>query len=100
MPRFLVERLFEHISDDDMLAAATRSEEVRQGEFPNLTWEVTHVCVESDGSITTFCVYSAPDEEEIRRHADIYGYHVVGRVWEIVEDMTPEKLQQRLAAAG
>jgi hypothetical protein len=100
MPRYLVERLFDHISDDDMLAAAVRSDTVRQEDFPELTWERTHVCVEEDGSITTFCIYAAPTEADIRRHAEAFGSHVVGRVWEIVEDMSPEILQEKLAASA
>jgi hypothetical protein len=101
MPRYLVERLFDHISEDDMLAAATRSEEVRQEQFEDdLVWEHTHVCVESDGTVTTFCVYEAPGEDEIREHAKLFGYHVVGRVWEIVEDISPRTLQEKLGAVS
>jgi hypothetical protein len=100
MPRYLVERLFDTISDDDMLAAVLRSEEVRQEQFDELTWEHTHVCVESDGSVTTFCVYEAPDEAAIRHHGELFGSHVVGRVWEIVEDMSPDLLQEKLGGVA
>jgi uncharacterized protein DUF4242 len=97
MPRYLVERLFDDISDDDMLAAAVRSDEARNADFPDLTWEHTHVCVESDGSVTSFCVYAAPNEARIREHAEVFGAHVVGRVWEIVEDISPQSLHAKLA---
>ena len=98
MPRYLVERLFDDISDDDMLAAAVRSDTVRQSDFPDLTWEHTYVCVEEDGSITTFCIYHGPDQDAIRRHGAAFGSHVVGRIWEIADDMSPEILQARLAS--
>ena len=98
MPRYLVERLFDDISDDDMLAAAIRSDTVRQSDFPDLSWEHTYVCVEDDGSITTFCIYVAPDEASIRRHGAAFGSHVVGRIWEIVDDMSPAILAEKLAS--
>jgi hypothetical protein len=100
MPRYLVERLFDDISDDDMLAAAVRSDETRNADFPDLTWEHSYMCVESGGSITSFCVYASPSEERIREHAKAFGAHVVGRVWEIVEDMSPALLQEKLAGVA
>src|SRR3954469_10893901 len=96
MPRYLVERLFAHISEDDMLAAAIRSDTVRQEKFADMTWEHTYVCVEPDDTITTFCVYEAEDEAAIRRHGEAFGSHVVGRVWEIADDMSPQILQEKL----
>jgi hypothetical protein len=98
MARFLVERLFDDISDDDMLDAAVRSDTVRQTDFPELTWEHSYVCVEDDGRITTFCIYHAPDEDAIRRHAAAFGSHVVGRVWRIADDQSPALLAEKLAS--
>ena len=98
MPRFLVERLFDHITDDEMLEAAVRSDTVRRADFPDLTWEHSYVCVEDDGKILSFCIYEAPDEAAIRRHAEAFGSHVVGRVWLIVDDMSPAILAEKLAS--
>jgi hypothetical protein len=98
MPRYLVERLFDHISEDDMLEAAVRSDSVRKSDFPDLTWEHSYVCVEDDGKILSFCIYEAPDEASIRRHGAAFGSHVVGRVWEIVDDMSPAILAEKLAS--
>lgn len=36
-----------------------------------------------------FCVYDAPNEEVVRRHAELLGDHVVDRVYEIRGDVTP-----------
>src|SRR3954451_16161021 len=99
MPRYMGERLFDDISEDDMVAAAIRSDTIRQDEFPDMTWEHTYVCVETDGTITTFCVYEADTEDDIRRHAKAFGSHVVGRVWEITDNMSPAILQQKLGGA-
>jgi hypothetical protein len=98
MPRYLVERLFDEISEDDMLAAAIRSDTVRQEDFSDMKWEHSYVCEEPDGKITTFCVYEAESVDDIKRHAEAFGSHVVGRVWEIVDDMSPGLLQQKLGA--
>jgi hypothetical protein len=100
MPRFIVERHFGNITDEDMLAASMRSDELRRSDFPELTWEVTHVCIGDDGIVTTFCVYEAPSEEAIRQHAAAFGMHTVDRVREIAEDVTPAALRDRLGAAG
>jgi hypothetical protein len=85
VPRYLVERVFDRISDEDMLAVAVRSEEACATQFPELTWERTHVCVGDDGGVRTFCVFTAPQPEDLRRHAEVLGLdHALGRIWEIV----------------
>ena len=40
-----------------------RSREIIEDELPEITWEHSHVVVEPDGNVLTYCVYDAPDEE-------------------------------------
>lgn len=93
----MVERSFGQISDDEMLAAAARSDQTATERFPGITWEHSHICVAPDGSITTYCVYAAPDEQVVRDHANAFGGHVVTRLHEIAEDVTPEDIRKRVA---
>lgn len=95
MPRYMIERDFGAISDEEMLAAAVRSDQTAQERFPDITWEHSHVCVSPEGTITTFCVYSAPSEDVVRDHANAFGGHVVTKLHEIAEDVTPELIRQR-----
>ena len=99
MPRYVVERSFAQISDEDFLAAAVRSDRETVERFPEITWEHSHVCMDEDGGITTFCVYEAPGEETIRRHADAFGSHSVVRIYELLEDVTPQDIRRRAATA-
>jgi ligand-binding SRPBCC domain-containing protein len=99
MPRFVVERFFDQISDDDMLAASVRSDQMIVERFPEITWEHSHVVVDDDGAITTFCVYGAPSQEMIREHADAFGAHTITNIYELVDDVTPEEIRSRAAAA-
>lgn len=99
MPRYVVERSFAQISDEDFLAAAVRSDRAIVERFPEITWEHSHVCMDEDGGITTFCVYEAPSEATIREHADTFGSHSVARIYELLEDLTPLDIRRRAAEA-
>ncbi len=66
-----------------------RSNEVLRDDAPEVTWEHSHVVVGDDDLVTTFCVYEAPSEEDVRVHARLLGEHEVAAVHEIVGDVTP-----------
>lgn len=95
----MIERSFGDISDEEMLAAAVRSDKVAREEYPDVTWEHSHVCVEEDGSITTFCVYDAPSEALVREHAAKFGGHIISRMYEIADDVTPAEVRRRAGIA-
>ena len=95
MPRFVIERSFGAISDEEMLAAAVKSDRIAQERFPDITWEHSHVCVGSDGAITTYCVYSAPSEEVVRDHAVALGGHSITHIAEIADDVTPQAVRRQ-----
>jgi hypothetical protein len=45
--------------------------------------------VDDTGVVRTYCVYDAPGEDSIRRHADALGQHTVDKVTEIAGDVSP-----------
>ena len=63
MPRYVIERNFGTISDEDMLAASALSDELISARFPEIAWEHSHIVATDDGEIVTFCIYGAPSEE-------------------------------------
>src|ERR1043165_8050330 len=94
MPRYLIERFFDRISDEDMLAATVRSDRIAAERYPEITWEHSHVVMDDNGAIKTYCIYSAPTEEMLREHADGFGAHVITNLYEIV-DMLPQHLDRK-----
>ena len=88
MPRYLIVRSFE-VSEDAMPNVGRRSREVVEKEFPEITWEHSHVIVGDTGTVRTFCVYAAPDEETVRKHGERLGQHTIDDVMEIAGDVTP-----------
>jgi hypothetical protein len=100
VPRYVVERFFGGISDEEMLAAAARSDQIAQERFPDITWDHSHICVDDEGAITTFCVYEAPDEEMVREHADAFGSHTIKRIFEVADEVTPAEVRSRVAASS
>jgi hypothetical protein len=97
MPRYVVERFFDKISDEEMLAAASRSDQMQQERFPEITWDHSHICVDDNGAITSFCVYEAPDEAMIREHAEAFGSHTITRIVEVADEVTPAEVRRRTA---
>jgi hypothetical protein len=91
----MIERSFGAISDEEMLEAAVRSDRIAQERFPGITWEHSHICVDPDGAITTYCVYAGPNEEVVREHAIALGGHSITKVVEIAEDVTPQEVRRR-----
>ncbi len=73
-----------------MPAVGRRSREVVEQEFPEITWEHSHVVVDETGKVRTFCVYSAPNEAVVREHSTRLGRHTIDSLEEIVGDVTPE----------
>ena len=92
MPRYLIERTFT-VSIEAMPPVASRSKRIVNLEFPDITWEHSHVVVTDDGRVRTFCVYSAPDEEMVREHSkELSGHHIIDVIHEIAGDVSPEDL--------
>ena len=88
MPRYLIVRKFE-VDEEEMPQVGRRSRDVIEGSFPEITWEHSHVTVDDDGLVRTFCVYTAPDEAAVRQHSEVLGQHQIDSVHEIAGDVTP-----------
>jgi Protein of unknown function (DUF4242) len=88
MPRYMVVRSFE-VGEDQMPALGSRSRQLVEGEFPEITWEHSHVVVDDEGLVHTYCVYEAPSEGVVREHASKLGKHTIDELHEIAGDVTP-----------
>jgi hypothetical protein len=88
VPRYLVVRTFD-VSEEEMPEVGRRSNEVIEGGYPQIVWEHSHVVVNDEGKVMTYCVYEAPDEETVRNHAVDLGQHTVDSLHEIAGDVSP-----------
>ena len=89
MPRYVVERIYD-VDMDVMPEVGRRSKQIAAEQFPDvIVWEHSHVVVDSDGNLKSFCVYEAPDEDTIRRHGAAFGNHEIQHIYEIGGDVTP-----------
>jgi Protein of unknown function (DUF4242) len=88
MPRYLIEREYGPAVEEDMRRIGARSKQVARKEFPEIRWEHSHVVGDESG-IKSFCVYESPDEDRLRRHAEVVGEHAVTHIYEIAGDVTP-----------
>ncbi len=88
MPRYLIVRRFD-VAEDRMPVVGRRSRELVESQFPEIVWEHSHVVVDDAGTVRTFCIYTAPDEEQVRDHAQHLGSHTIEMLHEIAGDVTP-----------
>jgi hypothetical protein len=89
MPRYLIERTYD-VEEEEMPEVGRRSKQIATDYFPGIVWEHSHVVVDARGTPKSFCVYFAPDEETVRRHAEMLGAHIVDNVYVIGGDITPD----------
>ena len=88
MPRYIIVRSFD-VGEPEMPAVGRRSREIVETELPEITWEHSHVVVDDEGLVHTYCVYEAPDEEVVREHGKKLGRHTIEALHEIAGDVTP-----------
>jgi len=77
------------VTEPEMGPVGRRSRELTEDDFPEITWEHSHVVVQDDGKVKTFCVYAAPSAEMVRDHAARLGKHEIDALHEIAGDVTP-----------
>lgn len=77
------------VSEPEMAAVGRRSRELTEDEFPDITWEHSHVVVDDAGKVRTYCVYDAPSEAAVLEHAIQLGKHEIDSLEEIAGDVTP-----------
>jgi hypothetical protein len=88
VPRYLVVRKFD-VAEDEMPEVGRRSREVIEEGYPHIVWEHSHVVVDEDGTVFTYCVYEAPNVESVHDHAKDLGKHTLESVKEIAADVSP-----------
>ena len=88
MPRYLVVRTFD-VTEENMPPVGRKSRQLTEQEFPEITWEHSHVVVNDEGFVRTWCVYAAPSEEMVRQHSKALGTHTINELHEIAGDVTP-----------
>jgi ligand-binding SRPBCC domain-containing protein len=88
MPRYLIVRSFD-VAEDQMPTVSRRSRALIEGEFPEITWEHSHVIIDDEGVVRTYCVYGAPTEDVVREHAHKLGNHTLDALFEIAGDVSP-----------
>ncbi|HST17234.1 MAG TPA: nickel-binding protein [Gaiellaceae bacterium] len=88
MPRYMIVRSFD-VGETEMPGVGRRSRELVESEFPEVTWEHSHVVVDDTGLVRTFCVYDAPNEDVVVAHSSRLGQHEIDSIHEIVGDVTP-----------
>jgi hypothetical protein len=88
MPRYMIVRSFD-VTEPEMQLVGRRSRELTEDEFPEITWEHSHVVVDDEGKVRTYCVYDAPSSDAVREHASRLGKHQIDLLEEIAGDVTP-----------
>ena len=88
MSRYLIVRRFD-VSEEEMPEVGRRSRRTIEESYPQITWEHSHVVVDGNGTVLTYCVYDAPDEDMLRAHAADLGHHTIDGIHEIAGDVTP-----------
>jgi hypothetical protein len=88
MPRFMIVRTFQ-VGEEQMPTVGRESRELVEEQFPQITWEHSHVVVDDDGTVHTYCIYEAPSEQAVREHSRMLGKHTIDALHEIAGDVTP-----------
>jgi hypothetical protein len=88
MPRYMVVRSFV-VGESEMPGVGRRSRQLIENEFPEIVWEHSHVVVDDDGNVRTYCVYDGPNEDVVRAHSSRLGQHTLDEIGEIAGDVTP-----------
>lgn len=91
MPRYLIERAWNPLDEEELAAKGLLSKRIltENAQFSPVKWEHSHVVMDEDGELKSFCVYSSPNTELIREHAAMLGDHSINSIYEIGGDISP-----------
>ena len=99
MPKYVIERMFYA----DRLPTPTDSQlakRVMAERFPDMVWDHSHVMeADESGNVRTFCVYDAPNEQQVRDHADAIAPHDIINIYEVAADVKPADIPAEGEAA-
>jgi hypothetical protein len=74
MDLFMIRRNNGWKTGEELEAAAKRSTEVAESDFPDdIRWIRSYVVSEASGELGTVCIYEASDADAVRRHAQEVG---------------------------
>lgn len=90
MPKFIIERELPgagQLSQEQWKSIAERSCSVLHSMGPRVQWLHSYVTAEK-----VYCVYIAPDEAAVRRHAELGGFPAnrISTVTQIIDPTTAE----------
>ena len=88
VPRYLILRTFTS-AQTRCPQIGRRSREIIDGQFPQIVWEHSHVTVDDEGTVRTFCIYDGAGRGRLREHASALGSHMVDEIQEIAGDVSP-----------
>ena len=88
MPRYLIERVFGEVEQEEMQGFGGRMKRINAEQFPDITWEHSHVVSDETG-IKTYCVYESPTEDRLYEAGKAVGGHTITRIYEVAGDVTP-----------
>jgi len=88
MPRYLIERAFGEVVQEDMQEIGQRMKRINAEQFPEIVWEHSHV-VSDESGIKSYCVYEAPSEERLREAGEAVGRHTITRIYALAGDVKP-----------
>jgi hypothetical protein len=88
MPDYMIVRSFD-CGEADMPEIGSRSRQLIEEKYKEVIWRHSHVVVDDEGKVRTYCVYQAPDEDTVRAHSRDLGRHGIDSIEEIAGDVTP-----------
>ena len=91
MTRYLIERVWDPMEEEEMSAKGPLSKKIltEEGRFSQVVWEHSHTVMDEQGHLKSYCVYSSPNTELIREHSDLLGDHRITHIYEIGGDISP-----------
>ena len=92
MPMYLIDRNFSKITEEQLGEFAKNSKRLAQETYTDVVWHHSHVVIDPEGVVHTFCVYSAPDESRIRAHGQAFGGHQIDSISVIAGEVDPAEI--------
>jgi hypothetical protein len=92
MTRYLIERVWDPREEEEMSTMGPLSKRIltEHGQFSPVVWEHSHTVMDEEGRLKSYCVYSSPNTDLIREHADLLGGHSIKHIYEIGGDISPD----------
>jgi hypothetical protein len=92
MPRYLIERLWDEMEEEErrMKGAVSKGILADDERFTGVKWEHSHVVIDDEGRLKSYCVYTSPNTELVRSHAHLLGDHEIVGIYEIGGDVSPD----------